>query len=157
MSAYELSEGVVDDVIAVLAAGMAAKLDSIYAEKGDFDTPDIQAWYRAEQRAIDKFPAAIVRVNMAKVVEEHSAHLKLDYEVLVGILHMEQDSAKLIQSLQRYQRAVLEVIKAGEAAGSIPDMVLLQELNESPVFSPAESEYAADMSVTFTVRRKEAA
>lgn len=154
---YELSEGVVDDVITYLSANMEAKLDAIDAEKGDFILVDVQAWYRSEQRTIDRFPAAIVRVNSARVVEEHSASLTVAYEVMVGILHMEQDSAKLIQSLQRYQRAVLELIKAGEAAGSIGDMVLLQELNESPVFSPAESEYAADMSVTFTVRRREAA
>lgn len=154
---YKLSEGVVDDVITYLSANMAAALDVIDAEKEDFELADVQAWYRSEQRAIDKFPAAIVRVNTATVVEEHSASLTVVYEVMVGVIHMEQNSAKLIQSLQRYQRAVLELIKAGEAAGSIPDMVLFQELNESPVFSPADSEYVADMSVTFKVRRREAA
>ena len=147
MSAYALSEGVVDDVIAYLEANMEAKLDAIDAEKDDWKLADVQAWYRSEQREIDRFPAA----------EEHSASLTVAYEVLVGVIHMEQNSARLVQALQRYQRAVLELIKAGEAAGSIGDMVLLQELNESPIFSPTESEYAADMSVTFTVRRREAA
>ena len=157
MSAYAQSEGVVDDVIAYLEANMEAKLDAIDAEKDDWKLADVQAWYRSEQREIDRFPAAIVRVNSARVVEEHSASLTVAYEVLVGVIHMEQNSARLVQALQRYQRAVLELIKAGEAAGSIGDMVLLQELNESPIFSPTESEYAADMSVTFTVRRREAA
>lgn len=154
---YKLSEGVVDDVITYLSANIETKLDAIDAEKADFELVDIQAWYRAEQRAIDRFPAAIVRVNRAEMVAEHATSLTMAYEVVVGVIHMEQDSAKLVQSLQRYQRAVLEVIKAGEAAGSIPDMVLVQELNESAIFSPGESEYAADMSVTFTVRRREAA
>lgn len=154
---YVLSEGVVNDVITYLSANMADKLDVIDAEKGDFELVDIQAWYRGEQQAIDRFPAAIVRVNSAELVTEHASQVTFEYDVLVGVIHNEQDSAKLVQALQRYQRAVFELLKAGEAAGSIPDMLLVQKLDESAIFSPAESEYVADMSVSFTVRRTETA
>ena len=154
----ELAEGVVDDIISALSAdpgGMADKLDEIDAEKADFVLPDIKAYYRAERRAIPEFPAILVRCDRSVMVAEHPSIVTMAHELTIGVLHLDTDEDRLVLALERYQRAIFEVIKAAEAAGAIPDMVLFQEFHEGAIWAPSSSEFLSDVRITLTVRRRE--
>lgn len=150
---YHLAEGVVTDILACLASYLPAKITAINAETTDFDLVDVATYFRSEQRAIDKYPSCIVRCNKGSVVIEHATKIVGIYDVLIGILHLETDSARLVQALQRYQRAIFEVLKDRESTLS---MILLgYQFIESPLFAPTDSEYLADVQITVTVRRAE--
>jgi hypothetical protein len=150
---YHLAEGIVTDVLTCLASYLPAKITAINAETTDFDLVNVANYYHSEQRAIDEYPSCIVRCNKGSVVIEHTTKIVGVYDILIGILHLETDSARLVQALQRYQRAIFEVLKANE--GSLSMILLGYQFIESPLFAPTGSEYLADVQITVTVRRAE--
>ena len=110
-------EGVISDMLAYLEANMAAKLDEIDARFADGITlADVAGWYRAQQRAIEAFPAVVFMAHNTRPVERGDAWLRGHHEIEIAVMATGQDAEQLSQEVQRYVLAILECLIDAESS-----------------------------------------
>lgn len=115
--AAKLIEGVIDDMKTYLEANMAAKLDVIDARFGDGITlTDIAGWYRAQQRAIQQFPAVVFMAHDSRPIERGDGWLRGHHDIEIAVMATGQDSEQLSQEIQRYVLAIFECLVDAESS-----------------------------------------
>ena len=111
-----LLEGAVSELKSYLSDNMAAKLDALDTEYGDFTLDDISTWYTgAIPTALPEYPSAAVVGEEWEAEEQRSLNLLVMNTISVVIFVGDPDEATRFKKLARYARAVVELLQAGEA------------------------------------------
>ncbi len=128
-----LIEGAVNAVKTYLSTNMAAKLNTLDAEYGDFTLDDISQWYVAELTAIPAYPVALILGDATAMLSEGEGWLRSSHIVTIVCLATDQDAEQLRRRLYRYIRAVVELLKEGRA--SLGYTVVFERLEFSPLYT----------------------
>jgi hypothetical protein len=131
-----LIEAAIDAVKDYLSANMAAKLDVLDAEYGDFVLADIQRYYIAELSEVPEQPAILVLGDRSTITEAF-AKMRGIHTITVAIVATDQDAEQLRRRLYRYARAIVELMQT--ARGSIAYMVKFESLDYSPIWGKGDS------------------
>jgi len=146
--ALTLIEGVVDAVNTYLSTNIAAKLNTLDTEYGDFVLDDIKTFYIAEVQAIPEYPAIFILGDNVEVLGEGGGWMKsgnnLDIVVFVG----DQDTTTLRRKIYRYIRALIELlITARTSEGWV---VNFMSVELSPTYSKG-GEYLSDAHLSVQI------
>jgi hypothetical protein len=110
-------DGVISDVLTYLQANMAAKLDELDTRFADTITlDDVAGWYRAQQRAIEAFPAVVIMAHNTRPFERGDGWIRGHHEIEIAVMVTAQDSEELSRRAQRYVLAIFECLQDAESS-----------------------------------------
>jgi hypothetical protein len=154
--ATKLIEGVITDMLTYLQANMPAKLDELDTRFGDGITlTDIAGWYRAQQRAIQAFPAVVVMAHNTRPIERGDGWLRGHHQLDIIIMATGQDSQQLSQEAQRYVLAIFECLKDAESSSGWTIIHERFDADYDQVYT-ADDTFVTDARLTVTASRIEA-
>ena len=150
--ALALIEGVVDALKTYLEANIAAKLNALDTEYGDFVLDDIQTFYIAEEPAVPEYPSIFLLGDSVEALGEGGSWLKsgnnLDIIVFVG----DQDTTILRRRIYRYIRALIELlITARTSQGWVVNFVSVEL---SPIYGKTGS-FISDAHLSIQIVKTE--
>ncbi len=148
-----LMESAIDSVKDYLNTNMPAKLDALDAEYDDgIALVDIKAYYKAEVLALPEYPAIFVLGDWTDITADGPTHMQAPHHISVIILMGDQDTEILRKRLYRYVRAIVEVLRAGRATGSIGHAMVFDRLEYSPMYGQSGTALQdAKVELTLTI------
>jgi len=105
-----------------LQAGMAAKLNVIDTEKGDFVLDDIVNYYQAKKILISNFPSIEIYPVNSPGSDKHSNAVECNHTIAIRVSATGDDEETIAKKIYRYQRAITEVIKTDDDLGGNVDL-----------------------------------
>lgn len=143
-----LIEEAVDVLKDYLSANMAAKLNELDTEYGDFELEDVQGWYIAELSAIPEYPSVIILGDRTDIDGGGDEFQRYSHIIMIACLASDADAERLRRRLYRYIRAVAELIRAGEA--SFDYITILKQFEYSPLYTRGGA-FLGDSRIIFTL------
>lgn len=140
----KLLEGAVSALLSYLQGNMAAKLDVLDAEYGDVELADIKKWYGGNiPTDIPEYPSVCLQGINWTPEERTSDTLYLKSFINVIVFVGDNNDQVRFHRLCRYARAVVELLRSGEAtygyAHKVEGSVLVSDTLGTPTFLQAIS------------------
>jgi len=152
--AWKLAEQLVNEVAAYLTANDAAKIAVLNTEYADTLLEEPSSWATSEKvlGAVQSWPVGIVLVESTPSYHWRGPKITAEHSLLVGMLVKDQDLDNLRKKMYRNARMIVELLaEAGDLTSGYNLGVGSSEVNFSPLFEAAGSEFSADLHVRMTV------
>ena len=148
----KLIEAVIDVIKAYLETNMAAKLDELDTEYGDFVLADIDKYYVAELSAIPEYPSILILGESTRPVTEGAGWMNADHTLTVVALATDQDTERLRRRLYRYMRAIIELLVAARTSEGY--VINIDGVEFSPLYGRSGT-FLSDARVIIRLRKYE--
>jgi len=145
-------EGAVDTIYDYLHTNIAAKLNTLDTEYGDFVLKDIKKWYKAEVSESPGFPSLFVLADSAELIGEGDGWLGMAHSITIGIIATNPNTLRLRQMLWRYTRAVIELIIA--ARSSVGYVMQIRNVEYSDLYGRGD-DYLGDTRINLVMSKYE--
>lgn len=133
----KLIEEAISVIKTYLEENMAAKLDVLDAEYGDFVLDDIRYWYTAELTSVPEYPSIIVLGDFTDVEGEGEGWMKANHQIIIVCLATDADAEKLRKRLYRYVRACVGLLKTARGSDGWAYTIVFSRLEFSPMYGRA--------------------
>jgi len=132
-----LLEAAVDVLDTYLETNMAAELDTLDTEYGDFSLDDIQNWYIGQfPQAIPEYPSCAIIGEEWEAKDQSSANFTVANRITIVVFVGDDNEETRFKKLCRYARAIVELCEAGDSTMGY-DFYLAGSVRLSEVFTGA--------------------
>lgn len=136
---YTMIEPVLDGVVSQISSGMAAKVSALNSEFGDTLLTAPANYLKYDPG--DELPDGISIVALPGISEfeiETQTWGDCNHNLSIFAFVYEQDEQTLLKMLMRYNRAIIELIRADLTLGGVPGVYNTTILSASPIWSEYE-------------------
>ena len=160
MASTKYLEPIIAQIKSQLEAGIPAQITTINAETSDFDIKPIQRYYEGLVSVISDFPAIVIAWDPLQPGSDFTNEtLNCQYSITVWAactMDITDDPEELTKAIMRYQRAILDVLKANDCLEGTVDFINFAGFRFDPPWGGfAERSYLDAGGVRFFIQDEE--